>query len=1064
MKKTRIPNGSKVNFETSVDNIQLDSYANLTNRIKLLFATGGVFFTQSGDVLNTELSLGLANGNTGLSIAAGKALDTTGNFYELEQTTISNASTRADGFYIISLKYKELGSNPVQISNGFAYDPLGNGALSKKTRFADSYDMVYTAYTGNISALSVPVGEIYLGMVRVVSNAFVATDWSGSYPGSGVTSATGGVFDLRYLNRLTLNIDQLISDKKVLFLDRNYLGDLAVTNNIQMDGNLRVEGLLNFSDGDIEYVRFSPATRSLEVSDVSSNQAYIDFYWDAGQDTNYETVSRIRTLYVDKIKVNNGSIGTPDWMDVALIGPTPSLPRNLRIYDIYPTEDRNEKKGYVEIKWNWDELQVVNTSTTYVRISKTSYTNETVNFTALDLSTYLPGKLIYFPGSDNEYVISSVTDGSSYWEIGVVGNPVAETTETGSGAIIVDTDVEYYALRFTAAQQQGKTRKEAVYYVLDATYRYTPGFVQKLEIGRQWNCTLQALNRNAYSPTVTMAAGSYDPDHSAGGQDPVAYGSPFTMQLPEVSETGDINLQATVSGFTVRINGWTGTGQSQIHEFEIIWSSTDSLTESSFNTLAGCQQAFTSARIFHITSPAPTRYQVAVRPVQNKQGVDAPIIKQVVSGGGGVAPQEQILFDDWVSIETYRMQTIRVQPFGTSMDVSFYSDLTGSGEDIRREYLEGRYATVPQNTAIVTNWASGAGDVTYTASSVFDTDGVITPSYNAGSPPNPKTIDFTISNTLKNSVSLSGTDSGWAKVKIKNTTVGINEKISFSATAALFNWGQMDMRVKIQKVVDNTVLAETQIRKTVEYPDGIARNISVGWTNDTGTPLDVYIQIYFWANTYKAETYYTLPTNILAKLFVDWWATDMRFPNQSWSSGYQDQVSLNFGTDPIKSQAVKTSVSSSPTEYQIVHAKSSPRENRSRIRLNVLNHSIFPEGTELLIGATEKSRLLAEKSLEVDFQITTIEWWGGSAEGVSSQKPGIIRVYPKESPESAAMLEIEGVDRFGVNTGVEVKLDSNGNRGFVIDAWDPSLHPNNYGEFSGRLVVYGKPIVINNFD
>lgn len=120
---------------------------------------------------------------------------------------------------------------------------------------------------------------------------------------------------------------------------------------------------------------------------------------------------------------------------------------------------------------------------------------------------------------------------------------------------IVDKDVEVYRLRFRSSSQQGRTNKELIAVDLTTDFVANPYYTQKLELGRDWYVTIQAQNNNYLSSVVTMAAGSYDPDHQSGGQAVVNYGSPFSMSLPSLEENGSVTLTADKQGFSVGVSG-----------------------------------------------------------------------------------------------------------------------------------------------------------------------------------------------------------------------------------------------------------------------------------------------------------------------------------------------------------------------------------------------------------------------------------------------------------------------------------------------------------------------------
>ena len=170
----------------------------------------------------------------------------------------------------------------------------------------------------------------------------------------------------------------------------------------------------------------------------------------------------------------------------------------------------------------------------------------------------------------------------------------------------------------------------------------------------------------------------------------------------------------------------------------------------------------------------------------------------------------------------------------------------------------------------------------------------------------------------------------------------------------------------------------------------------------------------------------------------------------------------SFGEDPVKARFITSAISPSPTHYLITNFRNNTWTGLTYLSFSGTPLSTFPAGAPLLIGMTEKGRYISKKNFEVDFNLTTLEFSPTSTEGVSAEKPGIIRVYPIDSPESYGSIEVDGFNLQRGSVNIDLKLNQSGKRGFIIDAFDPSLNPNNYGEFSGRLIITGKPIVVNN--
>jgi len=455
----------------------------------------------------------------------------------------------------------------------------------------------------------------------------------------------------------------LIDDTVILFKDRPSTGTNAFGQNLEITADLDISGTQTFSSG-IDYT-ITPSSNEVVYS--SSTGEHLRLYQDGAQ-------SKVDISYLEadamKLLVNG------QYRDVIATGPPSTLPRNLRLYDIYPTEDPNEKKGYVEVRWNWDDLEVNGITGTAITIEKTSFNNEAIEFMANDLSTYLPGKRVYFAASSTYYEIQSVVDDGSTYTITVDSDASGESSTSTQPMRIVDSDVEIYRLRFRSSSQQGREKKELEAADLTTDFVTEPYFVKKLELGRQWYVTIQAQNNSYLSPVVNMPAGSFDPNHDGTLTDEVSYGSPFTMELPQLSSSGTLDLTATSQGFNVTITGWDGgTNEERYHEYEILWSDTVTIDAGTFDTLPlpnGVEQRFSRTGTEEIFAGSPRVFSVAVRPVQNRQGVDTPIIQQVSSGGGGIVPENQLLYEGDFNLipAKFRVGAIRERAYSTQGDTA----------------------------------------------------------------------------------------------------------------------------------------------------------------------------------------------------------------------------------------------------------------------------------------------------------------------------------------------------------------------------------------------------------
>jgi hypothetical protein len=266
----------------------------------------------------------------------------------------------------------------------------------------------------------------------------------------------------------------------------------------------------------------------------------------------------------------------------------------------------------------------------------------------------------------------------------------------------------------------------------------------KLELNRSYTAQIQSVSGTSFSAVYEMPAGSYDPDHAAGGQAVVNYTSPFSMVLPNLAASGSFDTIATKQGFQVTISGWSGvTYQETAQEFEVFWSTAIELNLDNFETSEVVQRLVTSARIVDIPVPLPTVVSVAVRPLQNKQAVYAPVFKKVSSGGGGIAPQSQVLFDEFVSIASYRGVVVQQSPVdGRSFYIKLYNAFTGEREAVSASYVLGKKAVLPTLSSQLIDFST---DLTFTNSTTVTNASA---SYlGAPSAPNPKVISFVLSST-----------------------------------------------------------------------------------------------------------------------------------------------------------------------------------------------------------------------------------------------------------------------------------------------------------------------------
>lgn len=264
----------------------------------------------------------------------------------------------------------------------------------------------------------------------------------------------------------------------------------------------------------------------------------------------------------------------------------------------------------------------------------------------------------------------------------------ADTSTSSQPAKIIDSNVASYRITIKNVNTGQVYTQE-----LNESFIKKPQYAIKLELGETWSMSLQSLDIGYSGSTISMSGGTYDPDHISGGQSDVNYNAEFVNKLPSLSGNGSLDLSADTQGFIAKVSGWSNSSNKNkdSHEYEMIYSSETDLTATSFDNIdsAGIERKILTAGKAHISSGQPTKYSVAVRPLQNKQPVASPIIKEVVSGGGGVAPNDSVLISKDVEI---KVVTAEVQSVVNTDEAKvIWKDKGGAQIYTRPDFAEGRW-------------------------------------------------------------------------------------------------------------------------------------------------------------------------------------------------------------------------------------------------------------------------------------------------------------------------------------------------------------------------------------
>lgn len=645
MKSRKLPSGSKQSLESVFDNVQSDQQANLTNRVKLLFDSLGLNldFVTGSDQGNDFAMTVQGTSDEQLAITSGKALTESIEYINFTGQTVDLTNrTVSDGQYIVALEYKMVKSDPVTVMQGFLYDATGNEDYTdRNTKIDDSYKISFVSTDTDIATSlgNLTDKQIGLAVVQVSTDSFDTTSWS--FDGE---TASGGLIDLRDRERLAF-ASTLFDDSTFFFKDRNNTGSYSVTGNTEFNGDVTMTG--------------NVTTDTIQMS--------------AGNEEN------------TNIQGTSASVFNVSGQPVVLSKGQMTNTKNLRIYDINPTVNRQEPRSYVQFRWNYQALDLSIDSTIQATVQDTNFENETVDLSGGDVV----GKQLYFTATQNKYEITGVTSVSGAFEVTIDGDLSPESaTDASNPARIVDSNVDQYAFKI-------KDPNSGYSYIryLDSSYIDNPQYSEKLELGREWNVTIQPLNRGRQGTIHAMPSGSYDPDHSGGGQTSVTYGSTFTNELPDIAPAGSINLEADGQGFLLNISGWRDDTdpENTAHEFEIIYSAKYDLDESDFNNLSGgdIEHQITKANQIHVSAGRPTNFSVVVRPLQNGQPVADAAIGTVTSGGGGILPTEQPIVIKDVNIEVIEAEIDTVT--GNQIDVLWYDYSTGAQFYPPSHYTNGWY-------------------------------------------------------------------------------------------------------------------------------------------------------------------------------------------------------------------------------------------------------------------------------------------------------------------------------------------------------------------------------------
>lgn len=128
------------------------------------------------------------------------------------------------------------------------------------------------------------------------------------------------------------------------------------------------------------------------------------------------------------------------------------------------------------------------------------------------------------------------------------------------------------------------------------------------------------------------------------------YDKPALITHPTIDSTGVvIGLTASDTGFNIEVTGWDSADQ-----FEAKWTTSEAGVD---YTKTDQPSAIFTSKKFEVTTNVSAKYYVKVRPVigGNQVAIPQPTDKggEVLSGAGGIKPEDRLIASAEISLETY---------------------------------------------------------------------------------------------------------------------------------------------------------------------------------------------------------------------------------------------------------------------------------------------------------------------------------------------------------------------------------------------------------------------------
>ena len=748
MNRIKVPSGSKLSIFSTFENLQDQIASNIKYRFLQLFFRYGAInntyaATQTTDTDAFEVSLNLAGSfQRRFEIQLGEGATESGELVRLDSTilvkhldsvlTALGLSIQPNSYYMIKLRWKLAGTEPLTVMDGFRYDPGDPESVQNYSKYVDDIEVIAV----DISSETI---DTYLDNVTVdeFPLAILKTNASSNLDSSSwvflSSTAVDGVIDLR--GRVSLKINpKLLPDDYVLMRGHDYTGVNSIIGTFRfVDLEANQFSLIDINNSGNSFV-FSPTLSGWSLAPVSDNHdltintsagiqlAKFDFY-------NQKLV--LKDLEVDNdIYVAGRKVMVEPTVNSGL---SPSILNfhieeirgaGLSASDVDPSIASKMSLdagfgGYsnlvaVKFKWNYDAV----TGTGGIN-EFNAYIETGVNFAANELNGYFlevpshGGINLSIFGNDATTVggmtklyvappAGGVYNGSLYAAVDAL-NPAK-----------IHSNADRYQL--VAVPERNSTIQMGEIENVDVISPTSTTEMEKtlyIKNGLKYRYRIRAAKGMGYFTSDYTPWVSYPTD-----------GSAELLQVPNITDDGEIGAYSTRSGFAVTIGGWTAA-----EKFEVCYSA-DAVPDFSNSNHP---RVLSSARVIEVQPGAQATYKIKVRPLIAGQQVitDAEVASHQVSvsaGGSGNLPTDQVIIDQEIRHYVFNIvadnrvgDKVYFQsmtgPSGESItDLRLPSDAAGSILDVEgREYLIKdifpggvEIGTLPLNTAIEVPLWSGA--------------------------------------------------------------------------------------------------------------------------------------------------------------------------------------------------------------------------------------------------------------------------------------------------------------------------------------------------------------------